>query len=67
MVKKYGITIEEGIRAKALANPGTQGNYVRLIPFIQASGISLDDDMSVLNSKIIMQHEADAVSQFAKG
>ena len=51
MAKKYGITIEEGIRAKALANPGTQGNYVRLIPFIQASGISLDDDMSVLNSK----------------
>ncbi len=51
MAKKYGITIEEGIEAKALANPGTKGNYVRLIPFIQASNISLDDDMSVLNSK----------------
>ena len=51
MAKKYGITIEEGIKAKALANPGTAGNYIRLIPFIQASNISLDDDMSVLNSK----------------
>jgi hypothetical protein len=51
MAKKYGITIGEGIEAKALANPGTAGNYVRLIPFIQASNISLDDDMSVLNSK----------------
>ena len=51
MAKKYGITIGEGIEAKALANPGTASNYRRLIPFIQASSISLDDDVSVLNSK----------------
>ena len=51
MAKKYGITIGEGIEAKALANPGTASNYRRLIPFIQASNISLDENVSVLNRK----------------
>lgn len=51
MAEKYGITIAEGLAAKMQATPKTANRYNALRKFIEASELSFDDDMSVLNSK----------------